>query len=203
MLNTLVDRAREHHCEARYEVTVDAEATKYRLEVKRRTIPLASRCPASPLRPRTTIRSKWSTAGCFPGPPITTDATPRSAGVRSGGSGRRCPPDLHAQGPGALRLASPPLWEARVPGHERPSAGRGRSFVAVTIRIHKGEFFSVKGPLNISRSPQGQPVIFPAGASEDGEAFHWRRADATFLRGSGRAVPSGEGSDRIRRLDLP
>jgi FMN-dependent oxidoreductase (nitrilotriacetate monooxygenase family) len=46
---------------------------------------------------------------------------------------------------------------------------------------HKGEFFSVKGPLNISRSPQGQPVIFQAGASEDGKNFAARRADAIFV----------------------
>ncbi|PLR28801.1 LLM class flavin-dependent oxidoreductase [Caulobacter zeae] len=46
---------------------------------------------------------------------------------------------------------------------------------------HKGEFFSVKGPLNISRSPQGQPVIFQAGASEDGKAFAASRADAIFV----------------------
>ena len=46
---------------------------------------------------------------------------------------------------------------------------------------HKGEFFSVKGPLNISRSPQGQPVIFQAGASEDGKNFAAKRADAIFV----------------------
>ena len=33
---------------------------------------------------------------------------------------------------------------------------------------HKGEFFSVKGPLNISRPPQGHPVIIQAGASDAG-----------------------------------
>jgi FMN-dependent oxidoreductase (nitrilotriacetate monooxygenase family) len=33
---------------------------------------------------------------------------------------------------------------------------------------HKGEHFGVAGPLNISRSPQGQPVIFQAGDSEQG-----------------------------------
>jgi FMN-dependent oxidoreductase (nitrilotriacetate monooxygenase family) len=33
---------------------------------------------------------------------------------------------------------------------------------------HRGEHFAVAGPLNISRSPQGQPVIFQAGVSEDG-----------------------------------
>src|SRR5712672_503928 len=33
---------------------------------------------------------------------------------------------------------------------------------------HKGEHFQVVGPLNIARSPQGQPVIFQAGDSEQG-----------------------------------
>ena len=36
---------------------------------------------------------------------------------------------------------------------------------------HRGEFFSVAGPLNISRSRQGQPVIFQAGSSEEGRDF--------------------------------
>jgi FMN-dependent oxidoreductase (nitrilotriacetate monooxygenase family) len=33
---------------------------------------------------------------------------------------------------------------------------------------HSGDHFQVAGPLNISRSPQGQPVIFQAGDSEQG-----------------------------------
>jgi FMN-dependent oxidoreductase (nitrilotriacetate monooxygenase family) len=45
---------------------------------------------------------------------------------------------------------------------------------------HKGEFLSVKGPLNISRSPQGQAVIFQAGSSEDGRNFAARHAEAIF-----------------------
>ncbi len=45
---------------------------------------------------------------------------------------------------------------------------------------HRGEFFQVRGPLNIKRSPQGQPVIFQAGASNDGRNFAARRADAIF-----------------------
>jgi FMN-dependent oxidoreductase (nitrilotriacetate monooxygenase family) len=48
---------------------------------------------------------------------------------------------------------------------------------------HKGEFLSVKGPLNIARSPQGQPVIFQAGASEDGRNFAAKHADAIFVGG--------------------
>jgi len=46
---------------------------------------------------------------------------------------------------------------------------------------HQGEFFSVEGPLNISRSPQGQPVIFQAGASSDGKNFAAHSADAIFF----------------------
>jgi FMN-dependent oxidoreductase (nitrilotriacetate monooxygenase family) len=45
---------------------------------------------------------------------------------------------------------------------------------------HKGEFFSVQGPLNIGRSKQGQPVIFQAGSSEDGKNLAAKEADAIF-----------------------
>ncbi|MGU3576606.1 LLM class flavin-dependent oxidoreductase [Brucellaceae bacterium C25G] len=45
---------------------------------------------------------------------------------------------------------------------------------------HKGRFFSVEGPLNIQRSPQGQPVIFQAGASEAGIGLAGKHADAVF-----------------------
>lgn len=45
---------------------------------------------------------------------------------------------------------------------------------------HKGEFFSVAGPLNLIRSQQGQPVLFQAGASEAGRDFAASRADAIF-----------------------
>lgn len=45
---------------------------------------------------------------------------------------------------------------------------------------HRGEFFSVAGPLNISRSQQGHPVVFQAGGSEDGRALAATSADAIF-----------------------
>jgi FMN-dependent oxidoreductase (nitrilotriacetate monooxygenase family) len=45
---------------------------------------------------------------------------------------------------------------------------------------HHGEFFQVRGPLNIKRGPQGHPVIFQAGASNDGRNFASKRADAIF-----------------------
>ncbi|WP_178023453.1 LLM class flavin-dependent oxidoreductase [uncultured Paenibacillus sp.] len=45
---------------------------------------------------------------------------------------------------------------------------------------HVGEFFSVKGPLNIARSKQGQPVIFQAGSSEVGRNYAAKHADSVF-----------------------
>ncbi|WP_059046979.1 LLM class flavin-dependent oxidoreductase [Paenibacillus rubinfantis] len=45
---------------------------------------------------------------------------------------------------------------------------------------HVGEFFSVKGPLNIARSKQGQPVIFQAGSSEVGKNYAAKHADSVF-----------------------
>jgi FMN-dependent oxidoreductase (nitrilotriacetate monooxygenase family) len=45
---------------------------------------------------------------------------------------------------------------------------------------HKGEYFSVAGPLNIQRSAQGEPVIFQAGDSDQGRDLGARTADAIF-----------------------
>ena len=46
---------------------------------------------------------------------------------------------------------------------------------------HQGEFFKVKGPLNIARSRQGQPAIFQAGTSDAGRNFAAQNADAIFV----------------------
>ena len=45
---------------------------------------------------------------------------------------------------------------------------------------HKGEFYSVQGPLNISRSRQGRPILIQAGSSEAGKEFAAKVADAIF-----------------------
>lgn len=48
---------------------------------------------------------------------------------------------------------------------------------------YQGDFFQVKGPLNIDRSEQGQPIIFQAGASKKGSGFAAKYADAVFTNG--------------------
>ena len=79
---------------------------------------------------------------------------------------------------------------------------------------HTGEFFSVQGPLNISRSPQGRPVLIQAGSSEAGRGFAASIADAVFTGQStrldaedfsrdvkGRAAAAGRNPDEV--LILP
>ncbi|HBW41301.1 MAG TPA: LLM class flavin-dependent oxidoreductase, partial [Leclercia adecarboxylata] len=45
---------------------------------------------------------------------------------------------------------------------------------------HHGDFFKVAGPLNIGRTPQGRPIVFQAGASDDGKKLAAKHADAIF-----------------------
>ena len=59
---------------------------------------------------------------------------------------------------------------------------RGRFFDPRKVRRleHRGEHFQVRGPLNVARSPQGQPVLVQAGASEDGMNLAAETADVVF-----------------------
>ncbi|MBX8537939.1 LLM class flavin-dependent oxidoreductase [Pseudomonas cichorii] len=45
---------------------------------------------------------------------------------------------------------------------------------------HQGEHFKVKGPLNVARSPQGQPVVVQAGSSEVGRDLAAQTAEVVF-----------------------
>ncbi|MBY4952533.1 LLM class flavin-dependent oxidoreductase [Pantoea sp. DY-17] len=60
----------------------------------------------------------------------------------------------------------------------------GEFFAAEKLHTlnHKGHYFSVQGPLNVGRSPQGRPIVFQAGASEAGKAFAAEAADAIYTR---------------------
>jgi FMN-dependent oxidoreductase (nitrilotriacetate monooxygenase family) len=63
-------------------------------------------------------------------------------------------------------------------------ADRKSGIFADPSRIHKinhvGENFSVAGPLQVPRSPQGRPLLVQAGGSEQGREFAARYADAIF-----------------------
>jgi FMN-dependent oxidoreductase (nitrilotriacetate monooxygenase family) len=63
--------------------------------------------------------------------------------------------------------------------HDKES---GRALDASRVRTvdHHGEYFNVQGPLNLSRSPQGYPVLFLAGQSEPGRELAAKHADCLF-----------------------
>ncbi|WP_018436412.1 LLM class flavin-dependent oxidoreductase [Paraburkholderia atlantica] len=46
---------------------------------------------------------------------------------------------------------------------------------------HRGKHFSVRGPLNVARSPQGWPVVVQAGASEAGRELAAQTAEVIFV----------------------
>lgn len=46
----------------------------------------------------------------------------------------------------------------------------------------EGKYFKCRGPLNVSRSPQGRPILFQAGASHRGKDFAAKHAEVIFVQ---------------------
>ncbi|HQV21295.1 MAG TPA: NtaA/DmoA family FMN-dependent monooxygenase, partial [Gordonia sp. (in: high G+C Gram-positive bacteria)] len=61
---------------------------------------------------------------------------------------------------------------------------------------HKGEFFSVQGPLTVPRTPQGRPVIIQAGQSGRGRQFAGKWADLIFTGNPSQAIAQEHYADQ-------
>ncbi|WP_409076137.1 LLM class flavin-dependent oxidoreductase (plasmid) [Pantoea sp. C3] len=74
------------------------------------------------------------------------------------------------------------LWQGWEEGAVQPDKASGRYFVDEKIKSvnHQGEHFQIQGPLNITRSPQGRPVIIEAGSSTDGQKLAAETAEVVF-----------------------
>ncbi|SHI37236.1 FMN-dependent oxidoreductase, nitrilotriacetate monooxygenase family [Roseomonas rosea] len=74
------------------------------------------------------------------------------------------------------------LWDGWADDAIEADRATGRYIDPAKVRSldHEGTHFSVKGPLNIGRAPQGHPVILQAGGSEPGQALAARTADVVF-----------------------
>jgi len=63
-------------------------------------------------------------------------------------------------------------------------ADRERGVYVDRNKVHEinyaGQYYSVQGPLNIPRSPQGRPILIQAGSSEPGKELAARTAEAVF-----------------------
>lgn len=65
---------------------------------------------------------------------------------------------------------------------------------------HVGEYFSVRGPLTVPRTPQGRPVIIQAGSSGRGRDFASRWADLIFTGDPGIEVARSHYADQKARI---
>lgn len=74
------------------------------------------------------------------------------------------------------------LWDSWAQDAFLQNKHSGRYLDADRVRSleHVGEYFQVKGPLNVARSPQGRPVVFHAGQSEAGLELAAHAADCVF-----------------------
>jgi FMN-dependent oxidoreductase (nitrilotriacetate monooxygenase family) len=60
------------------------------------------------------------------------------------------------------------------------AAGRYADPARIHRLDHRGRYFSVAGPLNVERPPQGYPLLVQAGSSQDGKDFAAKHAEAIF-----------------------
>ncbi len=61
---------------------------------------------------------------------------------------------------------------------------------------HKGEWFEVRGPLTVPRSPQGRPVLLQAGSSGRGRDFAARWAEVIFTGDPGLEIAQSHYKDQ-------
>jgi FMN-dependent oxidoreductase (nitrilotriacetate monooxygenase family) len=66
---------------------------------------------------------------------------------------------------------------------------------------HKGQWFSVRGPLTVPRSPQGHPAILQAGSSGRGREFAAEWADMIFTADPGLPVAQQHYRDQKERVE--
>ncbi len=64
---------------------------------------------------------------------------------------------------------------------------------------HRGRFFSVKGPINIQRCPQGHPIIIQAGGSPPGQELSARSADLVFSVVNGDPAAAKSAYDSLKQ----
>ncbi|MFV0285404.1 MAG: NtaA/DmoA family FMN-dependent monooxygenase [Demequina sp.] len=84
------------------------------------------------------------------------------------------------------------LWESW--DSDAIIADRARRILVDPAKVHRVDWesahFSVRGPLNVPRSPQGRPIVAQAGSSEAGRELGARVADVIFTTGLTEIEPS-------------
>ena len=92
------------------------------------------------------------------------------------------------------------LWNCWEDGAVVADPATGQFLDASKIRAldHHGKYFSVKGPINMERSPFGPPAIIQAGGSAAGQELSARTADLVFAVINGDPVSAKSAYDSLK-----
>jgi FMN-dependent oxidoreductase (nitrilotriacetate monooxygenase family) len=98
-----------------------------------------------------------------------------------GAAGQVSHADRYARGEEFVAVVKA-LWDSWTDDAVLDDRANGHYAQAGHIRPinHRGEHYTVAGPLNMPRGPQGRPVFVQAGSSETGRRFAARHAEAVF-----------------------
>jgi len=104
-----------------------------------------------------------------------------TAAENYGGVGQVSHADRYARGEEFMAVVKAlwDSWAADAVVDDRSAGVYARGGRIRAIR-HRGDFYTVAGPLNMPRCPQGRPVLVQAGSSDTGRRFAARHADAVF-----------------------
>ena len=104
-----------------------------------------------------------------------------TAAENFGGAGQVSHADRYARGEEFMEVVKA-LWDSWAA--DAVVDDRARGIYARSNRMrridHRGASYTVAGPLNMPRCPQGRPVLVQAGSSDTGRRFAARHADAVF-----------------------
>jgi FMN-dependent oxidoreductase (nitrilotriacetate monooxygenase family) len=123
-----------------------------------------------------------------------------TAAENYGGAGQVSHADRYARGEAFMAVVKAlwDSWAADAVIDDRASGVYARSRRIRPID-HRGDFYSVAGPLNLPRCPQGRPVLVQAGSSDTGRRFAARHADAVFTAHMAKATAQAFYAD-LKRL---
>ena len=104
-----------------------------------------------------------------------------AAGGNYGGGGQVSHADRYERAEEFMQVVRA-LWNSWADDAVIDDRASGQYAHATKIRAisHQGDYYQVKGPLNMPRSPQGHPVLVQAGSSDTGRRFAARHAEAVF-----------------------
>jgi FMN-dependent oxidoreductase (nitrilotriacetate monooxygenase family) len=104
-----------------------------------------------------------------------------TAAENYGGAGQITHADRYARGEEFMKVVTDlwDSWAADAIIDDRDAGVYARRDRIRSIN-HRGDFYTVAGPLNLPRCPQGRPVLVQAGSSDTGRRFAARHAEAVF-----------------------